>query len=58
VLRGLIARHATETSSRYAARLLHDINRTLPDFWQIVPKDYVKYLPVPLTTDAAQPKRA
>jgi hypothetical protein len=30
----------------------------LPDFWQIVPKDYVKYLPVPLTTDAVEPKRA
>jgi glutamate synthase (NADPH/NADH) large chain len=58
VLRTLIGRHVTETSSRYAARLLHDIDRTLPDFWQIVPKDYVKYLPVPMKTDAAEPKRA
>jgi glutamate synthase (NADPH/NADH) large chain len=58
VLRTLIGRHVTETSSRYAARLLHDIDRTLPDFWQIVPKDYVKYLTVPLTVDAAEPKRA
>jgi glutamate synthase (NADPH/NADH) large chain len=58
VLRTLIERHVTETSSRYAARLLHDIDRTLPDFWQIVPKDYVKYLPVPMNADAAEPKRA
>jgi glutamate synthase (NADPH/NADH) large chain len=58
VLRTLIGRHVTETSSRYAARLLHDIDRTLPDFWQIVPKDYVKYLPVPMTTETAEPKRA
>jgi glutamate synthase (NADPH/NADH) large chain len=58
VLRMLISRHVTETSSRYAARLLHDIDRTLPDFWQIVPKDYVKYLPMPMTTEKAEPKRA
>jgi len=57
-LRTLIARHAAETSSRYAARLLHDFDSTMPDFWQIVPKDYVKYLPVPMTVDAAEPKRA
>ncbi len=28
------------------------------DFWQVVPKEYVKYLPVPLSADAAEPKRA
>ncbi len=48
VLRDLVARHVTETSSRYAARLLHDWDRTLPHFWQVVPKEYVKHLPVPL----------
>ena len=37
-----------ETTSRYAARLLHDWDRELPRFWQVVPKEYVKYLPVPL----------
>ena len=48
VLHTLVQRHATETSSRYAAMMLHDWARALPQFWQIVPKEYVKYLPVPL----------
>ena len=38
----------TETSSRYAARLLHEWDRTLPHFWQVVPREYVKYLPMPM----------
>ncbi len=52
VLRDLVATHATETNSRYAQMLLHDWNRLLPRFWQIVPKEYIKYLPVPLTAEA------
>ena len=48
VLRALVERHATETSSRYAQMLLVDWPRTLPRFWQVVPKEYVKYLPVPM----------
>jgi glutamate synthase (NADPH/NADH) large chain len=47
-LRNLVTAHADETHSRYARMLAHDWDRTLPKFWQIVPKDYVKYLPVPL----------
>ena len=57
-LRGLIEAHVAETTSRYAARLLHDWNRTLPRIWQIVPKDYVNYLPVPLEEPAAKALRA
>ncbi len=53
VLRGLVERHAEETNSRYARMLVHDWSRALPRFWQVVPKDYVKYLPVPLTEDVA-----
>ena len=52
-LRKLIAMHAEETNSRYARMLLHDWERVLPRFWQVVPKDYVKYLPVPLDEQAA-----
>jgi glutamate synthase (NADPH/NADH) large chain len=48
VLRELVATHARETSSRYATRLLHDWERVLPQFWQVVPRDYVRYLPQPL----------
>ncbi len=48
VLHGLISAHAAETSSRYAAMMLHDWPRCLPHFWQVVPKEYVRYLPQPL----------
>ncbi|MGH7056695.1 MAG: glutamate synthase large subunit [Acetobacteraceae bacterium] len=41
-LHELISRHAAETSSRYAAMLLHDWPRTLARFWQVVPKGYEK----------------
>jgi len=47
-LKSIVARHVEETGSRYAARLLHDWERTLRHVWQIVPKEYVKHLPVPL----------
>jgi glutamate synthase (NADPH/NADH) large chain len=47
-LRALVALHADETNSRYARMLVHDWHLSLPKFWQIVPKEYVKYLPVPL----------
>eukprot|EP01037_Dinobryon_pediforme_P001825 gene1825-1855_t len=49
MLRGLVATHAEETNSRYARMLVHDWDLSLPKFWQIVPKEFVKYLPVPLT---------
>ncbi len=45
VLRGLVARHVAETSSRYAEMLLHNWEKELGRFWQVVPKEYVKYLP-------------
>jgi glutamate synthase (NADPH/NADH) large chain len=58
VLRDIIAMHVSETSSRYARMLLHDWQRSLPRFWQIVPKDYVKYLPAPLTEESVEARRA
>ena len=48
VLRKLIEEHATATRSRYAAMLLHDWEQERGKFWQIVPKEYVKYLPATL----------
>lgn len=51
VLRDLIARHVTETNSRFAASLLNDWERERDRFWQVVPKDFVRYLPVPLATE-------
>ncbi|MGH7068725.1 MAG: glutamate synthase-related protein, partial [Acetobacteraceae bacterium] len=52
-LQGLISRHVAETSSRFAAILLHDWPRTLRKFWQVVPKGYEKYLPQPLAEPEA-----
>ncbi len=57
VLRGLVERHVAETGSAYAARMLHDWARVSGQFWQVVPKEYVKYLPAPLS-DVAEPLRA
>ena len=57
VLRGLVERHAAETSSRFAAGLLHDWPRAAARFWQVVPKEYVKYLDAPLS-DAVEARRA
>jgi glutamate synthase (NADPH) large chain len=53
-LKDLIQRHATETESRYAATMLNDWARELPHFWQIVPKEYVKYLAAPLSEEKAE----
>jgi glutamate synthase (NADPH/NADH) large chain len=57
VLRQLLEQHVIETKSRYAATLLHDWPRPLGQFWQIVPTDYVKYLPQPMA-DSAEALRA
>ena len=57
-LHELVARHVAETSSRYAAMLLHDWERTLGHFWQVVPKGYEKYLPVPIAEEPALAERA
>jgi len=54
VLQALISRHVAETSSRYAAMLLHEWPRTVRHFWQVVPKGYEKYLPMRL----AEPETA
>ena len=52
VLRDLIGRHVAETGSRFAARLLNEWEEARRSFWHIVPKDYAKYLPQPMTTVA------
>ena len=47
-LRALIGRHVEETGSRLAARLLNDWDSERGHFWHIVPKEYARYLPVPM----------
>ena len=53
-VRNLVQRHHEETGSRYAERLLHDWEGTLAAMWQIVPKEFLKYLPVPLSEEVAR----
>jgi glutamate synthase (NADPH/NADH) large chain len=53
VARELVARHVEATQSRYARMLLHEWDRTSRHFLQVVPKEYVKYLDVPLGEAAA-----
>ncbi len=52
VLRGLVARHVAETGSPLGARLLNDWAEARTRFWHVVPKDFARYLPVPMQ-DAA-----
>jgi glutamate synthase (NADPH/NADH) large chain len=54
LLRDLVMRHVAETNSRFAAMLLNDWSRERAHVWQVVPKDFVRYLPVPLSLDAAK----
>jgi len=55
-VRALVEEHARETNSRYAAMLLHDWETERQRFWQVVPKEFLKYLPMPL--EAQQARRA
>jgi glutamate synthase (NADPH/NADH) large chain len=57
-LRDLIARHVQETGSRFAARLLNEWETERARFWHIVPKEYAKYLPVPMEEGATAAARA
>jgi glutamate synthase (NADPH/NADH) large chain len=56
VLRAMVAEHVAETKSPLGARLLNDWLREVERFWQIVPKEMLSRLPVPLSN--ATEKRA
>ena len=43
-LRSLVETHARETSSRFAALLLHEWSTALEHFWHVVPKEYARAL--------------
>ncbi|CCG07093.1 glutamate synthase large subunit [Pararhodospirillum photometricum] len=49
MLKDLIKRHVAETQSKYAEHLLVDWERELGRFWQVVPKEMLARLPVPVT---------
>jgi glutamate synthase (NADPH/NADH) large chain len=58
VLRGLVAEHARETGSRFAADLLRDWDRVLGKFWQVCPKEMVGRLDHALEGEEAVHARA
>ena len=49
VLRSLVAEHAAETGSRFAADLLRDWDVVRGQFWQICPKEMISRLSQPLS---------
>ncbi len=53
-LRGLVEAHVAATDSKWAAGLLEDWDRAIGSFWQVVPKEMLTRLPVPLNDDTAE----
>jgi glutamate synthase (NADPH/NADH) large chain len=53
-LRGLVEAHVAATDSKWAAGLLEDWDRALGHFWQVVPREMLTRLPMPLNDDAAE----
>jgi glutamate synthase (NADPH/NADH) large chain len=51
VLRSLVAEHAAETGSRFAADLLRDWDVARGQVWQICPKEMVARLTQPLSEE-------
>ncbi|MEO6340694.1 MAG: glutamate synthase large subunit, partial [Caulobacteraceae bacterium] len=58
VLRGLVAEHAEETESRFAADMLRDWDRIRGSFWQICPVEMLGRLEAPLAAEEAVHTRA
>ena len=54
-LKSLIEEHVAETQSRFAAEILNDWARELTKFWQVVPKEMLSRLEVPVTLPKAIP---
>ncbi len=53
-LRGMVEAHVEATDSKWAAGLLEDWDRAIGSFWQVVPKEMLTRLPVPLNDDTAE----
>ncbi|MEK0082065.1 glutamate synthase large subunit [Benzoatithermus flavus] len=52
-LRNLVAEHAASTQSPLAERILREFDLELPNFWQIVPKEMLDKLEVPVRAEPA-----
>jgi glutamate synthase (NADPH/NADH) large chain len=53
VLRSLVAEHAAETASRFAADVLRDWDMIRGQFWQVCPKEMLARLSQPLSAQGA-----
>ncbi|MDQ0248443.1 glutamate synthase (NADPH/NADH) large chain [Sphingomonas kyeonggiensis] len=53
-LRGLVEAHVLATDSKWAAGLLEDWARAVGSFWQVVPKEMLTRLPMPLNDDTVE----
>jgi glutamate synthase (NADPH/NADH) large chain len=53
-LKAQVEEHVAETKSPLGARLLNDWDREVEKFWQVVPKEMLSRLPVPLSTAKAR----
>jgi glutamate synthase (NADPH/NADH) large chain len=58
LLRGLVTEHHKETGSAWAERILVNWDREVRRFWQIVPKEMLNRLDVPVQRDAPHAKSA
>jgi len=58
MLKGLVEEHVRETQSRFAQRLLVTWDREVGHFWQVVPKEMLDKLDVPVTVDGTDPRAA
>jgi glutamate synthase (NADPH/NADH) large chain len=52
-LKALLTLHAKSTQSRLAEAILGDFSREVGRFWQIVPKEMLERLEVPVSREAA-----
>jgi glutamate synthase (NADPH/NADH) large chain len=48
-LKALLTAHYKNTQSRFAERVLSDFDRELASFWQVVPREMLDRLEVPVT---------
>jgi glutamate synthase (NADPH/NADH) large chain len=57
-LKALITAHYKGTQSRFAERILADFDREIDQFWQVVPREMLDKLEVPVTRATAAALRA
>jgi glutamate synthase (NADPH/NADH) large chain len=57
-LKALITAHYKNTQSRFAERILADFEREVGQFWQVVPREMLDKLEVPVTRATAAALRA